>query len=311
MNILLFVMSLLMILALLTYGRLDMYRSFIVTQGEFERYMVNGERDAINMGAQQWYDWTALTQKNAGPKKQAPSDASPKVPLSGLFNPQNPNPQLETAYKELFKKLIYNVFGHEKEFEKAIDKNPNLVDDLINAMQMAGNRLILEKKPIKTTDSLENLDLDNSSLQDIYYWMMKGYHLEKPNRERAVVQKPILEIIEETGDKEEPAGNQGEEHLHKEGTISLLDFVTMNPGKSKIRVFLAPRAILLTLFDPSTVDELMQNRMEIYYQLKSDKENESLSEQFKQKFASRAMNIPENVLDFTVTGTDPRLYEVQ
>ena len=75
MNILIFVMSLLMMLALLTYGRLDMYRSFVVTQGEFERYMADGERNAINSAAQQWYDWTTLTTKNGGPKKPAPREA--------------------------------------------------------------------------------------------------------------------------------------------------------------------------------------------------------------------------------------------
>lgn len=304
-------MSLLMMLALLTYGRLDMYRSFIVTQGEFERYMGEGERDAINAAAQQWYDWTVLTPKNAGPKKSAPSDASAKLPVHELFNAENPNPQLEAVNKELLKKLIHVVFGQQKEFETAMNRNSGFVDDLINAMQAAGKRLTLEKRPIKTTDGLENLDLENQPLQDIYYWMMKGYHPQKPPVEKEMIQKPILEIVEESGNRDEPTDNQVEEHPHKEGTISLLDFVTMNPNKTKIRVFLAPRAVLLTIFDPATVDEIIQSRIDFYHQVRSEKENGPLSEQFKQRFASKASGIPENILDFTVTNTDPRLYEVQ
>lgn len=293
-----------MMLALLTYGRLDMYRSFIVTQGEFERYMVEDERSAINSGAQQWYDWTSLTQKNGGPKKPAPRDASPKLPISWLFPTEGAksNPELDGAYKELLKKLINGIFGNQKKFKEALEKNSNLVDDLIQAMQAAGNKMAMEKKFIKTTDGLENLELDNQSLQDIYYWMIKGYQKIKPNTH----QNQTVEV----GDREEPADNQAEEHVHKEGTISLLDFLTVNPAKTKIRVFLASRPVLLTLFDPSTVDEIMQTRIELYHQVRNEKEHQNVSEQFKQKFATRT-NVPEAILDFTVTATDPRNYEDQ
>ena len=36
-----------------------------------------------------------------------------------------------------------------------------------------------------------------------------------------------------------------------------------------------------------------------------------LTEQFKQKFAGQAYNVPEAMLDFTVTKIRPRSYEVQ
>lgn len=315
MNILIFVMSLLMMLALMTYGRLDMYRSFVVTQGEFERYMVEGERQAINSGAQQWYDWTTLTQKNGGKsKKPAPKDASPKLSLSWLFPPEGktPDPQLYSASRELLKKLIYILFGEQKDFKNAIDKNPNIVDDMINAMEAAGRKLAAEKKPIKSAEGLENLELNNSSLQDVYYRMIKGYHIPKPKEEKTELLKPMLETVEEAGEREEQTDQQTEEYMHKEGTISLLDFITMNPNKTKIRVFLAPKAILLAVFgDPHTVDEIMQNRLELYNRAKTEEDSAPLSEQFKQRFASRAQNIPETMLDFSVTATDPRNYEVQ
>lgn len=316
MNILLFVMSLLMILALLTYGRLDMYRSFVVTQGEFERYMADGERNAFNTGAQQWYDWTTLSSKNGPPKKPAPRDASPQLSISWLLHTnaqgQEVNPEIKSIYRELLKKVIYNVFREQKEFKQALDKNPNLVDDLLNAIEAAGTKLKAEKKSIKTTDGLENLDLENPSLQDVYYWMVKGYKIQKPHDEKPGLHKPIIEITEEAGDREDSADNQSEEHVHQEGNLSLLDFVTVNPQKTKIRVFLAPQAILQAVFgDPHTVEEIMQSRIEMYHQIRNDKESDSLTQQFKEKFLSRAMNVPETLLNFTVTGTDPRNYEVQ
>jgi hypothetical protein len=315
MNVLIFVMSLLMMLALLTYGRLDMYRNFVVTQAKFERYMTRNEREAFNSGAQQWYDSTSLTEKKqGGSKNQAPRDASPKFGIQWLINPEarQKNPELEPAHRELFKNLLYKVFGSQTEFQKAIDKNPNIINDLISAMEAAGNRLILEKKPLKTTDGLENLDLENQALQDLYYWMVKGYQLTKSPRGKNNSSKTMLGRIEESGDREDANDSQAEEHIHQEGTISLLDFVTINPQKTKVRVFLAPRALLLAIFgDPNTVDEVMQTRVEFYHQVKNEQDNKTLSEQFKAQFAPRAPSIPETLLNFTVTGSDPRLYEVQ
>jgi len=306
MNILIFVISLMMMLALLTYGRLDMYRSFIVTQGEFERYMSNHERRAMLAGANQWYDWTALSTKNGGKKNSSPKDASPYLNLYWLVHPEARaiNPTLDPIYRELLKKVIYIVFGNQDFFKNDLDKNPNLVDDLIQAIENAGNQLAQEKKGLKTIDELENLDLNNLHLQDAYYHLIKGYHIAKTHPNPSI----SLGNSEEEDEEEEPL----QEYVKQDDEISLLQFVDLNPNKIKIRVYLAPKEILLALFgDVHTVDEIMQTRIGLFHQLKSEENNKNSSEQFKQKFASRAINIPENMLDFTVTGTNPRKYEVQ
>lgn len=304
MNILMFVMSLLMMLALLTYGRLDMYRSFVVTQGEFERYMASGERQAYNKGAEQWYNWTALSSKNGEKqKKPAPKDSSSKLPISWLFQPQyqQTNPQAYQTSRDLLKKLMHVLFNGQTDFKNALENNPQVIDDLINAMQAAGNKLSEEKKPLKSTEGLENLDLENPLLQDLYYRMIKGYSIALSK-----------ETKKADGDQEEADDQQSEEYIHKEGTLSLLDFVTLNPSKTKIRVFLAPQSLLLTIFDdPMTVHNIMQVRLELYHQAKGQEDYASLSEQFKQGFISKIQQVPETMLDFSVTSTDPRNYEVQ
>ena len=253
-----------------------------------------------------------VTQKNGGHKKPGPKDASPKLNVYILFHQDmsQANPQIDSTLKELLKKLIYILFSEQAIFKNAMEKNPNIVDDLIHSIAAAGSKWTVENKPLKTTDSLENLDLDNQSLQDIYYWMLKGYQREKAPSQTVSIQQPMIQITEDAGDREDASDNQTEEHLHKEGTISLLDFITVNPNKSKIRVFLAPRALLTAIFgDSHIVDEIIQNRIELYHQARNQKEADSLSEQFKQKFASLALNVPETMLDFTVTATDPRNYE--
>lgn len=305
-----------MMLALLTYGRLDMYRSFVVTQGEFERYMVENERRPINNGAQLWYDWTTVTTKNGGSKKKpAPKDSTPLLNVYWIFHPEKSkdDPQREGIYKDLLKKVIYIVFGEQSEYKHAQDKNPNLVEDLVNAIATAGSKLTSEKKPIKTVTGLENLELDNPSLQDVYYWMIKGFRKAQAEKNKETSKAKTQEKSEGgEGEVEESKEGPLEEYVNQEDIISLLDFLTINANKSKIRVFLAPRVILMAIYgDPRTVDEIMQNRLELYHQAMNEKDNKPLTEQFKQKFSARAINVPETLLDFTVSTTNPSNYESQ
>ncbi|MBA2728425.1 MAG: hypothetical protein H0U49_09675 [Parachlamydiaceae bacterium] len=87
MNILLFVTSLLMILSLLTYARIDNFRYFMGMQSEFERYMRSVERVYINKSAENWYETSRAKKKDpSGP--QAP-------PGQALQKPNDPNKKPE------------------------------------------------------------------------------------------------------------------------------------------------------------------------------------------------------------------------
>jgi hypothetical protein len=312
MNLLIFVVSLLMLLSLMTYSRLDMYRNFYVTQGEFERYMKQEERQSINRGEELWYNWTEVKEKeNTKPPKKAPSQASPYLSIYWVINSDkiDQKESLESVYKELIKKLIFNVFGNQKKFITIFEQNPHVIDDLFNALQAAYSKIPKEKKP-KKIDELLNLDLDNPQLEDLFYWMSKGISPSKnlPESDTAL----ILERVVEKGDKEVlPSTENIEDHYITPGVIKLQDFLTINSSKNKIRIFLAPREVLLTIFnDTALVEDLERTRLEMYVQAKNEADTSTLSEQFKQKFYARAVQVPESMLDFTVTKTDPRQYEI-
>jgi hypothetical protein len=155
-----------------------------------------------------------------------------------------------------------------------------------------------------------NLDLDNPQLEDLFYWMSKGISPSKnlPESDTAL----ILERVVEKGDKEVlPSTENIEDHYITPGVIKLQDFLTINSSKNKIRIFLAPREVLLTIFnDTALVEDLERTRLEMYVQAKNEADTSTLSEQFKQKFYARAVQVPESMLDFTVTKTDPRQYEI-
>lgn len=307
MNILIFVLSLVMLLAVMTYGRLDMYRNFFVTQGEFERYIVNEERKAINLGAEKWYKWTHLVDKNGQKRKGTPSNATPYISIFLLMHPEarQANNPIVLTQKELLKRLIYIVFGQQKEFQEAVNKNPNIIDELIHAIEMAGTKLTQENRPIKKISELMKLELGNPALDDLYYWMVKGYKIPPPPK--VTSQEPILKVQEDVGtDSEESPSNQAEDYFPQPGVISLLDFITIH-NKPTIRIYLASPQVLMAIFsDPHTVDDIIKTRQEIYYQMRNDGDGKSLSEQFKEKFVSRTNNIPENMLDFTVSSSPPK-----
>lgn len=60
MNVLIFVMSMLMILALLTYSKMEGFRSSVGVQKEFARYMEKTEREPLTIIAEHWYDQIAV-----------------------------------------------------------------------------------------------------------------------------------------------------------------------------------------------------------------------------------------------------------
>ncbi len=45
----------------------------------------------------------------------------------------------------------------------------------------------------------------------------------------------------------------------------------------------------------------LKPHLEMYHQARNENDHENLTEQFKHKFLSRAQNVPESMLDFTVT----------
>lgn len=315
MNVLIFVISLLMMLALLTYGRLDMYRNFVITQLEFERYMVEDQRKAINKGAKQWYDWTTVSTKNGKNASRAPSDTTPRLNITSLLDAEkrNQDPALATIQKELFKRLIYHLYGDQASFKTAIDKNPHLIDELLQAIELAGDQLAKEDKIFKSTDILEKLDLHNPTLQEFYYRLLKGYRL--PDKKRNLNKEEGTIILTEDlmlGSGEEIADESFEEYVSLDKKISLLNYVTLNPKKIKTRIYLAPQPVLFAIFgDSQTVDEVQQTRLNLYQQAMSQEDAKNLTEEFKQKFKSRTKDVPEKMLDFTVTSSDPRYYEAR
>lgn len=112
MNVIMFVSVILLMLAVLTYARIDSYRNFSGMQSEFVRYMETLERKYINQTANNWYDSTVANKKSSGSSDANPS-ASPLPPQS----PQPPQTPTSTSMPDVGK-LPTNPNAPPKEDKK-------------------------------------------------------------------------------------------------------------------------------------------------------------------------------------------------
>lgn len=305
-------MSMLMILTILTYSRLDTYRTMAGIEGEVSYYMEKTERNAINSAANRLYERIRFSQKPSAQEDSAPSknegekqEEKPKNErgssrLSLSFLMQEPSAEEDSSsYEEtlgLLKNLIFVLYGAQPQFQKHIEEDPDLIEKLVAAISQAIQKQPEESK-IKQAIDLSNLELDDS-LKEPFYLMLKGCPRSLSTN------KTISESEEESADDAIEA-----EEFHSDKTYnSLLNFITLRKN-SKVNIYIASTPLLLAIYrDPQLVSHLLQRRADLYKEVYKEKtmSAEEASSALKAEFEARADNA---LLLYKVTGSDPRRYE--
>lgn len=320
MNILLYVITVLMLLSTMTYARWENFRSFMGLQRGFVHYMGAIEQTSINKSSANWYGNIVVKPKDG---KKIPKKGSERNGAVGrlsfhLLLQEKERGKYDSEYQQirsLAKRLMKVLYGETRFFKEIAAKRPNFIDDILDEIQKASANL--EKKDfVKETAGLLNLEFSDPELHHAFYLMMRGnpINIEQPPEPSLTFIEPVEEI--DIDDEEDHAGESAEAHASL-GYVSLMDSITIKPSKNMIRVFLAPRPLLMAIFgDGSTVDNIIEKRTELYKELKrNSKDNttpisKQLGESFKNEF-SQSGYAPEyhSILDFAVTKTDPRKYE--
>lgn len=312
MNVLIFVMTMLMLLAMLAYGRLETYVNSQLTQVVFENYMQNQERSSINSGAVKAYD----DIKKSGKTKDTPPTprvkATSKITMALFFNHslREKDPKQWNQSKILLKNLIVTLYGQEKFFKEALEKRPGVVDELISAIEHASDALPPDKK-MKQTKDLLTLKLQDPVLDDLFYQILKENPyidlLPQSQQKANGTLKPVEPVEEENKEDHADGSEEAQEHQSPPGYFSLLDFIN-NSKDYKVRVFLAPKQVLQAIFrDQSTVDEIMREREMFYKQAVSGMPVDELSKAFESRFnGSRQSDIDTTSLDYSVSKTRPK-----
>lgn len=324
MNVLIFVMTMLMLLSMMTYARLETYRNSQTFESLFENYMKKNERSFITLIAQKNYDRTHGSSKGASNEQQAENKVSsrPRISIAPLVSAGSKDKINSQEFKQaviLLKNLINTLYTGQHFFEEIKNKQPSFLDDLIAAMMQASAQLPDNKK-LKTVEDLSNLSLGDPQLDEVFYKMLHGatYQAAGGKENQSILLQNSLTPPSAVESDDDPSDknlieNESQEPKTSKDYFSLLDFITLDDAK-KVRIYLAPKEVLKAIFGADEiVEEIIRERKLLYNQARSaDKQEDKkkLSEHFKQSFDGKHLpDIESDTLDYSVTKTNPQKYE--
>lgn len=324
MNILLFVITMLMSLAMLTYARLESYRSFSGLKAQFRSYMELIERKPSNDFAEQWYDRTIVNSKISQEKRDRVVGSS-RLSFYLFLNKEEreKEPEMYQQTRELAKQLMQVLYSNRKFYQETVLERSAFLDEILNEIEKL-SEMIPKTKKITKAAGLSNLNIEDETLHKAFYDMLHGQpplEIEKPVM--LISHEPVVDTKVDfsfggplTNDKQDQdeeldAALESEEAHAQAGYESLLDFITVRNSK-KIRVFLASRELLLAIYaDPLIVENILEARKQLFLQVKNDSgKKAAASKAFQDNFASCGQAASYGaILDFSVTRTDPTKYE--
>jgi len=289
MNVLMFTMTMIFLLATMTYARLDTFLSHQIIEIEIQRYIEKSERLMINLAAKETYEKTVVNPQtpNSPNTPNTPRTGTSKLSWS-IFLDQNERDKDPSKYKqvaELTKKVILNLFSEQETVNKMIENNPDILDRLFTSVMNAVNKLPPEMK-IKKIAQISSVDLQDEELN------LLRYELFKENSH-------VADAKEDTFLK-----NKNKE------TYSLLDQLTTEAKPT--RFYLASKVLLKSIFnqDMGLVDQVITKRQSLHAEVKTAaKTNADATSEFKAFLKSIYPYINDSHFDYSVTKTDPKKYE--
>jgi hypothetical protein len=294
MNVLLFVMSMLMILTLLTYARLDSYRSQSGLQGEFVRYMQELERTYMNQGEDEAYKAFKVNPKKSDPKS-GQTRSSGRINWTPLLYGKSEDPQYAQIF-DLSRRLVQFLYQDNMAVQEMLLQRPLYFEEIIGELQRIVPSLQDHYK-IKKIQDLGNLQISDG-LDAIFYYMLKGCSLpwEAPSSSTA------FDVVVEGED-----GEDEEEMILGQGQTSLLRYISLR-NQSQINVYITSKELLMAIYESQeTVENLLNMRFDLYRSTQNKTLTvEQASDELKKHFSSAHF---EGLLEYKVTGSNPRDYE--
>jgi hypothetical protein len=317
MNILLFVTTIIMALSMMTYARFQLYRNFSAMQSQFNTYMEKTERGFINKQAEWWFDNSRSETRKGGGTQNKVVGASSRVTFL-YFIDKTKQAQHAAVYPKLLilsKKLINYLYRDQPFFQQFEQQRPDIVDAFLTSLIVADN--LPKEQKIKDAQDLASLELGDPMLDSFSYFIFKGSVIPEKKQEETEEKPPSLmsemkdqkegkaEVDDENGD-----ANKKEEFKTPEGYKSLLNDITLT-DTPKIRVYLAPRDVLMAIFDePAAVNGIIEMRNDLYKKVLKDMSPDEASKIFESAVAPKAdQNFDQSILNYSVTKTNPKNYE--
>lgn len=297
MNILIFVMAILMLMASITYSSLNRFVKAEVQAHEWQ--------ERIRFQARVKYNQSLYALSKPKVKEEAKSQESKKdekkvekpktemgrgtIPGQFLISPtfRHQHPDDFVKYGELFKAVARQLYYEQPFFKNLEKERPQFLDEIMREIVEISER----GKPIASFNKLMFEKWSDPNLKRAFSLMLT----ESPS-----YRKPLKEKIE----KEQEEKEKDESIVNRNGIVTLNDYFHFI-YKDKIRLWLAPKPVLIALFrNNELVDALIQDRKQNYPKCISGiYEKDDLEKHLHETYGGKSAY--ETFIDYTVTKTRP------
>jgi|GEM_PF-6085539 len=281
MNILVFTATLMILLAGLTYHRLQEYVSMSVEQASWNTFIQVLERCPQELQAKKVYNRVRKSQ--AEPKPENPDEDEGHEEEGAPINVSRmiSFPVLaETTSEEqamlfnVLTQLVRNLYADAPLIQKFTEKNSEFIPQFLQDVLDAYRKEERKKRP-QRRDDLMKIKFENSEYELIWFSLLQGSYTKEKKNESC-----------------------------KEKLTTLAQFLTFKKA-TKIRVYLAAPEVLEVIFGKEKAKEVVIMRNSLYKGVKKKKDpmdKKEASTQLQETF-SNTPYLP--ILDFTVSKTNP------
>lgn len=310
MNLLIFILSLIMMLSVMTYSRLENFTKNHIQAQEWRWIMKESERDVYNRRQAQCNAEINKTNKtnkdnptpppseeqkkeeSANPlpegKTETQKNGSGKISLAWLLN-KDLREKKADAFQNMstiIQTMIVEAWGNQPFYKKLDQERPGFVKLMLQDMveSVEKYKATDKRKKVSTLDDLLFISWSDLSLKEAYGRML---------------QESL--IYDRSQDKTKPAEGRG---VSPKGFQSLRDYFEFKEN-DKIRLWLASRPVLMALFsDEQIVNNIIDTRTEYYREIRNNNTpTAELSKKFQENFSPQT---PYNeLIDYKITKTNP------
>jgi hypothetical protein len=289
MNLLIYITALLLSLSALSYHSLQSFFTTSYSQALWDKELKEESSCRFNDSVETKYKKLSKTpsfqDEDYGDEvdekdKKRNQDAAAGINFRFLVYEKTveEHPTERDMMIEVAKNLITILYGEQEFFKIKTALRPDVVDALFEAL-IEG-----QYGPKKPTDikKLEKISMNDPLLREFYYAIIKSADLGPQGNKAVSLGKKKLDC----------------------GSTSFADFLS-NKSANKIRVFLAPSALLLALFqNEATVLSIIEMRKELHKEIKSKtKEIDAATQEFSSAFSGYSSY--QEILDFNAGTTAP------
>ena len=301
MNVLLFVLSILAMLAIMTYARLDTFLDFKGLQVEYKSFTQNEERSLYNEKQQKLYNAahgkkgelvedfgeTEIAEEVEDPKEKG-EKLNGALQLGYFVDKtlRESHPKDYQQMRTLTLKLMDILYRQHPSFAEYYEKYPDL-NALILDQLVQNSEQSIDANTLPKADSLSTIQLNPPQVHEAFYKMLKG---NMPTRPKGMSNEEWSDLLTST-------------KIYR----ALIDFVQINSSKKPISIYLAPLPLLEAIYGKGLAADIASKRYSLYLSVRREEITTAAAktELERQYNGKQSPDIDSAMLSFGVSKTTP------